>query len=57
MFILLNILNSEIYTKSHKVRIFNQQLLKKYIFSIFNLLRILERLPPPIKKGEKNGFF
>jgi len=57
MLILLNILNSRIYTKSHKVRIFNQQLLKKYIFSIFNLLRILERLPPPIKKGEKNGFF
>lgn len=57
MFILLNILNSGIYTKSHKVRIFNQQLLKKYIFYIFNLLRILERLHPPIKKGEKNGFF
>lgn len=57
MFILLNILNSGIYTKSHKVRIFNQQLLKKYIFSIFNLLRILERLHPPIKKGGKNGFF
>lgn len=57
MFILMNILNSGIYTKSHKVRIFNQQLLKKYIFSIFNLLRILQRLYPPIKKGEKNGFF
>ncbi len=57
MFILMNIINSRIYAKSHKVRIFNQQLLKKYIFSIFNLLRILERLPPPIKKGEKNGFF
>jgi len=56
MFILLNILNSGIYTKSHKVRIFNQQLLKKYIFSIFNLLRILERLIHLLKR-EKNGFF